>query len=127
MILAALAALAACQEEAPTEDAVAVPSGREVVPIDIITNAPGMAGAAARFRFLVPGLDAGDLAASEGDMQALCDGHALPLTIGMVPEPQEIIITLMAAEVPFGQPAPDVVQFFETYGIEDGACVVAVF
>jgi hypothetical protein len=98
-----------------------------VLPLDVITNAPGSAGAAARFRFLVPGLVEDDLAASADDMQALCDDHALPLTVGMVPAPQQIIITLMAAEVPFGQPAPDVVQFFETYGIADGACVVEPF
>jgi hypothetical protein len=125
--LAALAALAACQDDAPAEGAIPVPSGREVIALDVITNVPGSAGAAARFRFLVPGLDEDDLATSADDMQALCDGHALPLTVGMVPAPQQVIITLMAAEVPFGQPAPDVVQFFETYGIADGACVVEPF
>jgi hypothetical protein len=60
-------------------------------------------------------------------MQALCDDHAIPLTVGTVPVPQQIIITLMASEVPFGEPSPDVVQFFETYGIEDGRCVVEPF
>lgn len=124
---AAFAALAACQEDAPAKGTIPVPSGREVLPIDVITNAAGTAGAAARFRFLVPGLGEDDLAASADDMQALCDGHALPLTDGMVPAPQQIIITLMASEVPFGVPAPDVVQFFETYGVEDGACVVEPF
>lgn len=123
----AFAALAACQDDSPAEGAIAVPSGREVLPIDVITNVPGNAGAAARFRFLVPGLGENDLQASADDMQALCDNHALPLTDGMVPAPQQIIITLMESEVPFGTPAPDVVQFFETYGIEAGACVVEPF
>jgi hypothetical protein len=124
---AAFAALAACQDDAPAEGAIAVPSGREVLPIDVITNVAGTAGAAARFRFLVPGLGEDDFEASADDMQALCDSHALPLTDGMVPAPQQIIITLMASEVPFGTPAPDVVQFFETYGVEAGACVVEPF
>jgi hypothetical protein len=127
VLFAATSAIAACQDDAPREGAVPVPSGREVMPLDVITNAPGTAGAAARFRFVVPGLDEGDLEASAGDMQALCDGHALPMTVGMVPVPQQIIITLMAAEVPFGEPSPDVVQFFETYGIEGGVCVVEPF
>jgi hypothetical protein len=127
VVLAASSALAACQDESPREGALAVPSGREVVPLDVITNAPGTGGAAARFRFVAPGLGADDLEASAADMQALCDGHALPLTVGMVPAPQQIIITLMASEVPFGEPSPDVVQFFETYGIEDGSCVVEPF
>lgn len=124
--LAALAALVACQD-APAEGAIPVPSGREVLPVDVITNVPGTAGTAARFRFLVDGLGEDDLEISADDMQALCDDHALPLTDGMVPAPQQIVITLMASEVPFGQPAPDVVQFFETYGIEGNTCVVEPF
>jgi hypothetical protein len=127
VLVAALVAVAACQDEAPVEGAIPVPSGRTVLPIDVITNVPGTAGAAARFRFLVPDLAVDDLAASANDMQALCDGHAVPLTGGMVPAPQQIIVTLMAAEVPFGQPAPDVVQFFETYRVEDGTCLVEPF
>jgi Family of unknown function (DUF6497) len=127
VLLAATASLAACQDDAPREGAVPVPSGREVLPVDVITNAPGTEGAAARFRFVVPDLGEDDLEASAADMQALCDGHALPLTVGMVPSPRQIIITLMATEVPFGTPSPDVVQFFETYGIEDGACMVEQF
>jgi hypothetical protein len=127
VLIAACAALAACQDDAPVEGAIPVPSGRTVLPIDVITNVPGTSGSAARFRFLVPDLAADDLAASADDMQALCDGHAVPLTGGMVPAPQQIVITLMAAEVPFGQPAPDVVQFFETYRVEDGSCLVEPF
>jgi Family of unknown function (DUF6497) len=126
-VFAALASLAACQDDRPAAGAVPVPSGREVLPIDVITIAPGTAGAAARFRFLVPDLAADDFESSVDDMQALCDGHALRLIGGMVPEPQQIIIALLAAEVPFGQPAPEVVQFFETYRVEDGACVVEPF
>jgi hypothetical protein len=122
-----LAALAACQEDDLPEGAIPVPSGRVVLPVDVITNVPGTAGAAARFRFLSPDLAASDLAASADDMQALCDSHALPLTDGMVPAPQQVIITLMAEEVPFGEPAPEVVQFFETYGVDSGRCVVEPF
>ena len=42
-------------------------------------------------------------------------------------EPQQIIITFMSAEVPFGDAAPDVVQFFESFRVENGACVWEVF
>jgi hypothetical protein len=114
--------LAACQDEG-VEGTIAVPSGREVRLIDVITNAPGNAGAAARFRFLAPGLTEADLAASADDMQALCDAYALPRIEGMVPLPQQIIISLAAEAVPFGQPAPDVVQFFEIYRVEGDQCL----
>lgn len=119
-LIPALAVLAACQEDAP--EAIAVPSGRDIRLIDIVTNTPGNEGAAARFRFLAPGLTEDDLATSEDDMQALCDTFALPRIDGMVPEPQQIIISLSARDVPFGEPAPDVVQFFEIYRIEAGSC-----
>lgn len=125
-LLAALAGLAACQEE-PAGPKVEVPSGRALSLIDVITNAPGPAGATARFRFLAPDLTAEDVETSAEDMQAVCDGFALPRTDGMVPAPQQIIITFMNAAVPFGEPAPDVVQFFESFRIENGACVWEVF
>jgi hypothetical protein len=120
---AALAALAACQEDAPTDGGISVPSGRDISLIDIVTNAPGNAGATARFRFLAPGLTQDDVEATAADMQALCDSFALPRIDGMVPAPQQIVISLSAEAVPFGEPAPDVVQFFELYRPEGGTCI----
>lgn len=122
-----IAALAGCQEDNPAGPKVEVPSGRELSLIDVITNAPGPAGAAARFRFLAPGLRADDAETALADMQVVCDSFALERTKGTVPEPQQIIVTFMSAEVPFGDAAPDVVQFFESFRIENGACVWEVF
>lgn len=118
-----LGALAACQDDAPAAGAIAVPSGREITLIEVLTHAPGATGAAARFRFLAPGLVPEDLESAVSDMQALCDGYALERTQGMVPEPQQIIISLAAEAVPFGQAAPGVVQFFEAYTVTDGTCI----
>jgi len=127
MVLTALVATSGCQEEAPGGPTVEVPSGRTLSLIDVITNAPGPAGAAARFRFLVPDLTSEDVEAAAADMQAVCDSFALPRTDGMVPAPQQIIVTFMSDAVPFGEAAPDVVQFFESFRIENGACVWEVF
>jgi hypothetical protein len=123
LVLAASTLLAAgsCDDDATSEDAVTVPSGRDVRFLDVILNAPGTAGAAARFRFVSPGLQGGDDAAA--DMQALCETYALPRIVGMVPEPQQIIIVLADREVPFGESAPDAVQFFEAYAPKDGSCI----
>jgi hypothetical protein len=128
MLLAALAAAAGCQEE-PRGDGpgVEVPSGRTVTLIDVITNAPGPEGATARFRFLAPGLSLDDADTAAADMQVICDSFALERTDGMVPQPQQIIISFASAEVPFGEAAPDVVQFFESFRIEGDACVWEVF
>lgn len=127
MLLSALAAIAGCQEETGDGPKVEVPSGRTLSLIDVITNAPGPEGAAARFRFLAPGLTSEDADAAATDMQVICDSFALERTDGMVPEPQQIIISFASAEVPFGEAAPDVVQFFESFRIENGACVWEVF
>ncbi|WP_374431555.1 DUF6497 family protein [Tabrizicola sp.] len=127
LLLSALAVLSACQDEAADGPTVEVPSGRAVSLIDVITNVPGPAGAAARFRFLVPDLTSEDVETAAADMQAVCDSFALSRTEGTVPAPQQIIITFMSSAVPFGEAAPDVVQFFESFRIENGACVWEVF
>lgn len=122
-----LVALAACQDDQAEGPDVEVPSGRELTFVDVITNAPGPAGAAARFRFLAPGLTSDDAEAALADMQAVCDSFARERTEGMVPAPQQIIITFMSASVPFGEPSPDVVQFFQSFRTENGACVWEVY
>ena len=126
-LLVALAAVVGCDPDEGSGVKVEVPSGRDLSLIDVITNAPGPAGATARFRFLAPGLQSKDLEAASADMQVVCDSFALERTDGMVPVPQQIIITFMSEAVPFGDAAPDVVQFFESYRAENGACVWEVF
>lgn len=127
VLFAVLAAAGGCEDAPPAGDAVTVPSGRDLRLIEIVSNVPGPEGATARFRFLAPGLTEADIAASADDMQALCDGFALARISGMVPQPQQIVISLASAEVPFGQAAPDSVQFFEAFSVTSGACVVAQF
>jgi len=122
-----LALVAACQEDPPAGDAVEVPSGRKLSLIDIVTNAPGPAGATARFRFLAPGLSTDEAEAASADMQVLCDSFAIKRIDGMVPQPQQIVISFADAAVPFGEAAPDVIQFFESFRPENGACVWEVF
>lgn len=122
-LFAALAAAGGCEKAAPTADGIAVPSGREVRLIEVVTNAPGPAGATARFRFLAPGLALSDAEEVTDDLQALCNSYAISRVDGMVPQPQQIIISLAGAEVPFGQAAPDVVQFFESFRPDSGSCI----
>ena len=121
-LVAVLAAAGSCDEDAPEGNALAVPSGREVRLIDVITNAPGPEGASARFRYLVPGLTQDDLPTALADMAALCVSYALPRIGGTVPQPQQIIISFSAKSVPFGEAAPGVVQFFEAYRPEGDTC-----
>lgn len=126
-LIGALALLAACQEEAPAGEAVTVPSGRELSLIEVVTNARGPEGATARFRFLAPGLSPDEAETAAADMQALCDSYAIGRIDGMVPVPQQIILSFASEAVPFGEAAPDVVQFFESFRPENGACVWQVY
>jgi hypothetical protein len=126
-ILFLIPLLAACRDDAAEGELIPVPSGREVRLHEVITNAPGPEGATARFRFIAPGLVMEDIQTSADDMLALCETFALPRTEAMVPPPSQIVISLAAAPVPFGEAAPDVVQFFEGYRAEGGACIWVAF
>jgi hypothetical protein len=121
LAVSALLALGGCKEEVPAGEAIPVPSGRVVTFLDVIHNAPGTKGATVRFRFVAPGLAAGEDAST--DMQELCDTYALPRSKGNVPAPQQIIIVLADRPVPFGEASPDAVQFFEAYAVKDGSCI----
>lgn len=120
-------AAGACEDESPPPEgeAVAVPSGRTVHLQDVITNAPGTEGATARFRFVVPGLKQDEDWAE--DMQVLCDTYAMPRIAGMVPAPQQIVVSLADRALPFGEAAPEAVQFFEAYRVKDGSCMWEMF
>jgi hypothetical protein len=126
-LLAALVLVSACQEETPAGEAVEVPSGRALTLIEVVTSARGPEGATARFRFLAPGLTPEEAEQAAADMQAVCDSFAIARIDGMVPAPQQIIVSFASEVVPFGEAAPDVVQFFESYRPENGACVWEVF
>lgn len=122
-LVLALALLAGCKEDPPAPGDISVPSGRTLSLIEVITNVPGAEGATARFRFLAPGLTATQAEAALDDMHALCETYALPRVDGMVPKPQQIIISLSAEAVPFGEAAPGVVQFFEAYIPQGDTCI----
>jgi hypothetical protein len=108
--------------------AVAVPSGMAVTLQEVIWNVPGPEGLTLRFRFLAPAIAEGaDPDTVSADLQHLCDSYALPRVPEFDPRPEQIVISVAAAPVAFGETAPDVVQFFESYRIEDGACQWELF
>lgn len=108
--------------------AVDVPSGQEVTLQDVVWNVPGPEGMTLRFRFVAPGI-AGDVdfETASADMQALCDGYALPRVAEFGPAPAQVVISLSAEPVEFGVTAPEVKQYFESYSIAGGACEWEMF
>jgi hypothetical protein len=133
-LLAALALRAAATEGvqvvAGVDEPVPVPSGQSVTLQDVIWNAPGTDGMALRFRFVAPGIAPGggvDFDAASTDMQHLCDTYALARLAEFGPAPEQVVISLSDRAVAFGDAAPDVTQFFESYRIENGVCVWEMF
>lgn len=132
---AALLALPALAQEGPqvTDGAgavVALPSGQEVMLQDVISNVPGPEGMTLRFRFVSPAVAPGgglEFEAASEALQHLCDSYALPRVTEFGPAPAQIVISLSDVPLPFGEAAPEAVQFFESFRIEDGACLWEMF
>ncbi len=80
----------------------------------------------ARFRFVAPGLTgegAPDYEARLGDMDVLCRDYALP-HVAVTPDPVDVIVISLADRaIEFGVADPEATQFFESYSIENGACI----
>lgn len=102
---------------------VAVPSGIEVTLYDVILE-PDVN--VARFRFLVPAIAGGDgvgFADVLPDIQFLCDDVVVPGLAENGWTQGEVVISLSAQEVAFGVATPDVVQYFQPFSIQAGACI----
>ena len=99
--------------------------------IDVVWNAPGPEGLAARFRFLAPAIarEGGTVGFEDAsaDMAWLCENFALSRIAALGPAPGQIIISLSDRPVPFGEADPEATQFFEAYRLENGACIWEVF
>lgn len=111
--------------------ALSVPSGQPVVLQDVIRSEDGPVGMALRFRFVAPQIarEGGsvDFETASADMVDLCQSFALPKVTELGEAPRQIIISLAAAQVPFGEAAPEVTQFFESFRVENGTCIWEMF
>lgn len=110
---------------------IVTPSGHAVSLQEVIWNVPGSNGMALRFRFVAPDIAAGGgqtSAMAQDDMQWLCDNYALS-HLASLPAPQaaEIIISLSDRPLPFGQAAPEAVQYFQSYQPVAGTCRMVLF
>ncbi|MFC2968780.1 DUF6497 family protein [Acidimangrovimonas pyrenivorans] len=120
-------------EAGAKEVPVAVPSGKPVSLVETIwPGAEAEPGARIlRLRFLAPWIAASSsgepggigIDVAEIDMEFLCNAVALPALASAGREADQIVISLMAAPVDFGEAAPEVTQFFDAYRVEEGKCV----
>jgi hypothetical protein len=102
-------------------DNIPVPSGQALSFIEFISEAEGET---VRFRFLTPDIgtafDYMDVAA---DFQMVCDDLVLPVLDANALAPRQIVLSMSAVDIPFGEDHPDVLQFFEIFRPENGTCI----
>lgn len=127
---------AAGGQVSPGDDTgIALPSGQVVTLLETIWNAPGPQGIVTRFRFLAPSINSEtaleaavvEFEAAAADIAWLCQNYALDRVVQAGPMPAQVIVSLSDRAVPFGETAPEVVQYFEAFRIENGVCIWEVF
>lgn len=116
IIIALFASAAGAQQ-------VVVPSGIEIALYDVILESDTNV---ARFRFRVPAIggDAGvTFAEALPDIQYLCEDVVIPGLAQNGWTDGEVVISLSDKEVAFGVASPGVVQYFQPFSIQAGACM----
>ncbi len=109
---------------------VALPSGQSATLIEVIWEPqPAPAGLWARFRFLAPGIAGAGLSfeAAGADMLALCREQALPAIATDGRKVDQIVVSLSAEAIGFGEADPDVLQYFEAFRLVAGDCILEGF
>lgn len=97
---------------------IAVPSGRTLALVDVI-----MEQDMGRFRFILPEIAQG--VAFEDivdDLDYVCVAVALPALTQAGSDVTQLVISVSAAEVPFGE-ATEIVQYFQPFRRDGDACV----
>ena len=120
--------LCLAQPAAAQEKALLLPSGLEARLLEVLTDRPGE-GLTYRFRFVAEGFTGGEAALETvmGDMDYLCRTYAVERLPGIGPRPSRIVISLADRPSEFGMFDPEVTQVFETYSVQDGACIWEMF
>ena len=102
---------------------VVVPSGIEVTLYDVILEPDTKI---ARYRFRVPAIGGDDgvtFADALPDIQFLCDEVVVPGLAENGWTQGEVVISLSTQDVDFGVASPGVVQYFQPFSIQAGACI----
>lgn len=100
---------------------ISVPSGQPLSFLEFILEQDG---GLLRFRFLAPQIGtAYDYATVSGDFQVLCDEQVMPALVANNLNPAQIVLSMSASDIPFGEDDPTVLQFFEVFRPENNLCI----
>ncbi|TDT75026.1 hypothetical protein BDE40_1750 [Litoreibacter halocynthiae] len=124
-LILGIATGAASADQAPLQAVSAV----EYLPHEVLFEPPGTDDPArriVRIRLLAPqivdqkqfGFDV-----IESDFQALCESEGLRIVAESAPNAREIVVSVASEAMPFGESAPNVVQYFDLFAVVDGTCV----
>lgn len=117
-----LIALLCCGGVAAAQE-VSVPSGLSMTLQEVLMEqSPSNL---ARFRFVAPAIKDGGIAFADvvEDIEFLCRDVVLPALAANDWTGDSVVISLSEVALPFGEPAPEVTQYFQPYTIKDGACI----
>ena len=108
------------------QDTISVPSGQPVTLLEVIQEDQGETGLTMRFRFVAPGIarKGGSISfdQAEADMMYLCEVFALDWIDKSALQPQQIIVSLSDQPIEFGEPDPEITQFFEAFHRNGHTC-----
>lgn len=110
-----------CVPSVLAADSIVVPSGQPVSFIEFISEEEADI---VRFRFLTPEIGKTyQYADVADDFQVVCDELVTPALMENAIEPAQIVLSMSAVDIPFGEDDPDVLQFFEIFSLENGTCI----
>ncbi|MCI5038701.1 MAG: DUF6497 family protein [Donghicola eburneus] len=120
--LLAVATTVRGQEGAPT-----VPSGLDLTLFELILENQPDGQVWARYRFVAPDLQQSDFDRVSGDFPEICASYALPELDARGTHPAMIVLSYADRPIPFGEAAPEAVQFVESFRVDQGACIWEVY
>ncbi len=128
MAFGLLSASVAAQETPPPARPLHLASGRVATLIETIWES-GSEGTLGRYRFLVAAIanEALSLAEVEADLLQLCREQAIPAAQVEGRTADQLVISMSAEAIAFGDTRPDVPQYFETFALQDGDCMMVEF
>lgn len=126
-----LALLLAVIAAAPAlaDDATLAPSGYQVTLHEVLDETQPFDGTRQLVvRLVAPAIATPVTAPNlQADMQWACETWGLPEAANHPDPPDKIIVEMMAAPVARGVPSPDTTRFFESFTLENGACIWSLF
>lgn len=121
--------LARAATEERQEEPLSVPSGQAVNFLELLRDEDD-GSPLRRLRFIAPDLANVDFDGRMADLEYLCSEVGLPWLRSLedgAPEGVRIVVSLSERAVPFGEAAPETVQVFEAFTVEDGRCMWEMF